>query len=35
VCNSEEKSYHFPIQQEVTGVYKEGGVLTALYEMGR
>ena len=35
VCNSEDKSYQFPIEQEVTGVYKQGGVFTALYKMGR
>ena len=29
----EKKSYHFPIQQEVSGVYKQGGVFSALYEM--
>jgi hypothetical protein len=35
VCNSEDKSYQFPIQQEVTSVYKQGSVFTALYKMGR
>jgi hypothetical protein len=35
VCNSEDKSYQFPIQPELTGVYKQGGVFTALCKMGR
>ena len=34
-CYSEQKSCHFPIQQEVTGVYKQSDVLSEIYEMGR
>jgi hypothetical protein len=30
-----KKKLSLSLQQEVTGVYKEGGVFTALHEMGR